>query len=62
LLVSNLDVSTLYKLLQQLSISEKSSALEVLRNQNIKLENGKDLSDLFNFNKVELSIDSKYIK
>ena len=33
-----------------------------LRNQNTKLENGKDLPDLFNFNKVELGIDSKYIK
>ena len=33
-----------------------------LRNQNTKLENGKDLPDLFNFNKIELGIDSKYIK
>jgi hypothetical protein len=33
-----------------------------LRNQNTKLENGKDLPELFNFNKVELGIDSKYIK
>ena len=33
-----------------------------LRDKNTKLENGRDLVDLFNFNKVELGIDAKYIK
>ena len=33
-----------------------------LRDKNTKLENGKDLPDLFNFNKVEMGIDSKFIK
>jgi len=33
-----------------------------LRDKNTKLENGRNLPDLFNFNKVEMGIDSKYIK
>ena len=33
-----------------------------LRNKNTRLENGKPLPDLFNFNKVEMGIDSKFIK
>ena len=33
-----------------------------LRDKNTKLENGKNLPDLFNFNKTELKIDAKFIK
>ena len=33
-----------------------------LRDKNTKLENGKNLPDLFNFNKTEMKIDSKFIK
>ena len=33
-----------------------------LRNKNTKLENGRNLPDLFNFNKTEMKIDPKYIK
>ena len=33
-----------------------------LRDKNTKLEKGRNLPDLFNFNKVEMGIDSKYIK
>ena len=33
-----------------------------LRDKNTKLENGKDLPDLFNFNKTEMKIDPKFIK
>jgi serine/threonine protein kinase len=33
-----------------------------LRDKNTKLENGRDLPDLFNFNKVEMAIDPKFIK
>ena len=33
-----------------------------LRDKNTKLENGRDLPDLFNFNKVEMTIDQKFIR
>ena len=33
-----------------------------LRDKNTKLENGKNLPDLFNFNKTEMKIDPKFIK
>ena len=33
-----------------------------LRDKNTKLENGRSLPDLFNFNKTEMKIDSKFIK
>jgi serine/threonine protein kinase len=33
-----------------------------LRDKNTKLENGKNLPDLFNFNKTEMKIDAKFIK
>jgi glycogen synthase kinase 3 beta len=33
-----------------------------LRNKNTKLENGRNLPDLFNFNKTEMKIDPKFIK
>ena len=33
-----------------------------LRDKNTKLENGKNLPDLFNFNKTEMKIAPKFIK
>ena len=33
-----------------------------LRDKNTKLENGRNLPDLFNFNKTEMRIDPKYIR
>lgn len=33
-----------------------------LREKNIRLENGKPLPNLFNFNRIEMNIDSKFIK
>ena len=33
-----------------------------LRDKNTKLENGRNLPDLFNFNKTEMKIDAKFIK
>lgn len=37
-------------------------SFDELRDKNTKLENGKDLPDLFNFNKTEMKIDPKFIK
>ena len=38
------------------------SFFDELRDINTKLENGKKLPNLFNFNKTEMKIDPKYIK
>jgi glycogen synthase kinase 3 beta len=40
----------------------KHPFFDVLRDENTKLENGKNLPDLFNFTKEEIAIDEQFVK